>query len=318
VQVANAADVRTAVDFARDHDLQLVARGGGHSFAGYSTSDDLVVDLSGLTSVEVEGGAERARIGPGATTLPTYGALWRHRMALSGGTCPTVGLTGLTAGGGLGVLSRRHGLTCDNLIEVEVVTADGRQLRANEREHSDLYWATRGGGGGNFGIVTGLTFGLVPVDMPFTYADYQFPWSAAEGLLAAWQDWFPTSPGETWSAVALETQAPDDGAPPTAEIELVHAGPGDELGGIVAGLLGAVGAPPIQRVVNSGPFVDIEHDFYCKGLRPKECTLAGKSPAGEFPRSALYSKSDVASGPWPRAGLSLLASGWNGVSAIGP
>jgi FAD/FMN-containing dehydrogenase len=307
VQVANAEDVGTVVDFARDHDLRLIPRSGAHSFAGYSTGEGLVVDLSGLNAVEVEPGGERARLGAGATMLPTYRALWEHQMALSGGTCPTVGITGLTAGGGLGVLSRREGLTCDNLIEVEIVTADGRHLRANERDHSDLFWATRGGGGGSFGIITALSFRLVPVDVLFTHASYAFPWTVAESVLAAWQDWLPDSPRETWSAVELETQAPRGQAPPVVEVEMVHAGPPHELNGIADGLLAAVGVPPVRRLVSSGPFVDVEKDFFCKGLRPKECEMADKSPTGEFPRSALYSKSDVASGPWPRAGLSALA-----------
>ena len=250
-------------------------------------------------------GGERARLGAGCTTLDTYRGLWPHKLAISGGTCPTVGVTGLTAGGGLGVLSRRDGLTCDTLLEVEMVTADGRLVRANARDNADLYWATRGGGGGNFGVITALTFRLVPVDTTFTHVSYSFPWSAAQSVLAAWQAWLPTSPRQTWSAVELETQAPQGDPPPTAGIEVVHAGPPSELDAIAADLLGAIGAPPTQQVV-SGPFLDVEKDFYCAGLSTKECALQGETPAGQFPRSALYSKSDVASGPWPADGLSTL------------
>ena len=307
IRVADAADVRTAVDFARDHDLRLAVRSGGHSFAGYSTGDGLVLDLNRLTAVEVEPGGERARLGAGATVLPTYRGLWREKMAISGGTCPTVGVTGLTAGGGLGVLSRRHGLTCDNLIEVEIVTADGRLVRANERDDADLYWATRGGGGGSFGVITALSFGLVPVDTTFTHTEYAFPWSAAESVLAAWQEWLPASPPETWSAVELTTQAPQGDPPPSVGIELVHAGTPRELDSIAADLLDGVGVAPTETITSSGPFVDVELDFYCQGLRPKECTVAGTTPSGAVPRAALHSKSDVAAGPWPRAGLSTLA-----------
>jgi FAD/FMN-containing dehydrogenase len=306
VQVASAADVRKVVDFARERGRRLVARSGAHSFAGYSTGDCLIVDLSGLTAVEVDEDGERARLGAGSTTLPTYNSLWRHRKAISGGTCPTVGITGLTAGGGLGVLSRRHGLTCDNLLEVEIVTADGQLLRANERRHAGLYWATRGGGGGNFGVITALSFALVPVDMPFTHLEYEFPWSAAENVLAAWQDWLPTSPQATWSAVELLTQAPEPGGSPTIALEVVHAGPQEEAEAIVADLLGSTGAAPTVAAIDTGPFVDLEHDFYCKGLRRKECQLADKTPAGMFPRTALYAKTDVASSPWPREGLATL------------
>jgi FAD/FMN-containing dehydrogenase len=306
VQVADAADVSTVVHFARAHDLRLIVRSGGHSFAGYSTGDGLVVDLSALTAVAIEPGGEVARLGAGTTTLPTYRALWQRKMAISGGTCPTVGIPGLTCGGGLGVLSRRDGLTCDNLREVEIVTADGRLVRANGSENADLYWATRGGGGGNFGIITALTFGLVPVDMPFTHLEYVFPWSSAESVLAAWQDWLPGSPQKTWSAAELLTQAPAAHASPVVAIEVVHAGARAEADAVTAGLLHAIGVAPTSQTSQSGPFFNTEFDFYCKGLRPQECTVAGKTPAGKFPRAALYSKSDVASRAWPTGGLSRL------------
>jgi FAD/FMN-containing dehydrogenase len=309
-QVADSRDVRDTVDFARGHGLRVVPRNGAHSFAGYSSGDGaVVVDLSRLTGVEVDSHAERARLGAGTTVLPTYRALWPHRRAISGGTCPTVGITGLTAGGGLGFLSRRYGVTCDRLVEVEIVTADGKLLRASGNENQDLYWATRGGGGGNFGVITALTFELVPVDMPFTRAEYVFPWKAAERVLAAWQDWLPTAPRDTSGLLEVLTQAPQDGASPTIELEVVHAGSAAATRRIVADLLGAVGTPPVQSDVTQGPFVDVENDFYCKGLRPKECALAGKSPAGEFPRAALYAKSNVGRGPWPSDGLSALVDG---------
>jgi FAD/FMN-containing dehydrogenase len=308
-QVADSQDVQTVVDFARDHGLRLIARSGAHSYAGYSTGHGLVVDLSRLASVEVDSAEQRADVGAGSTLLPTYRALWPHRMAICGGTCPTVGITGLTSGGGLGVLSRRYGLTCDGLIEVEIVTADGRLRRASQRENEDLYWAVRGGGGGNFGVITALTFELVPVDTRFTHAEYVFPWRAAERVLAAWQDWLPTSPRETWSAVEVLTQAPEDGASPTIELEVVHGGPETATRRVVADLLGAIGAAPLRSDVHSGPFVDVEYDFYCKGLRPKEVALADKTPAGEIPRTAVYAKSDVARGPWAAEGLRVLVEG---------
>jgi FAD/FMN-containing dehydrogenase len=306
IQVADAADVRTVVQFARAHGRRLIVRSGAHSFAGYSTGDGLVLDLSALTAVKIDAGGELARLGAGSTTLPTYRALWQRKMAISGGTCPTVGIAGLTSGGGLGVLSRRHGLTCDSLMEVEMVTADGRLVRASGNHNADLYWATRGGGGGNFGIITALTFRLVPVDTPFTHLEYQFPWTAATDVVAAWQEWLPGSPRNTWSAVELTTQAPAAHASPAVTIEVVHAGPRRDARAAVSGLLQAVGVAPTHQVSESGPFFDTEYNFYCKGLRPKECALVQKSAMGQYPRSALYSKSDVASHAWPRDGLSRL------------
>ncbi len=308
-QVADAGDVRTAVDFARGHGLRPIARSGAHSFAGYSTGDGLVVDLSGLTAVDVDSAAGTARLGAGSTVLPTYEALWRHRLAIDAGTCPTVGIAGLACGGGLGVLSRRSGVTCDGLVEAEIVTADGRLARAAEDENADLYWAIRGGGGGNFGFITALTFDTIPVDSPFTHAHYTFPWKAAEQVLDAWQHWLPTSPREAWSAVEVLTQAPRDSSSPLIEIEVVQAGGEAATRRAVADLLGAIGTKPVEAAVHAGPFLDTEYDFYCKGLRPKECALAGKTPAGRFPRAAFYAKSDVARGPWPGDGLKTLLEG---------
>jgi FAD/FMN-containing dehydrogenase len=308
-RVADSGDIRTAVEFARDHGLRPIPRSGAHSFAGYSTGDGLVVDVSRLASVDIDANAERARLGAGTTVLPTYSALWPHRRAISGGTCPTVGITGLTAGGGLGFLSRRYGATCDRLVEVEIVTADGKLLRANERDNEDLYWATKGGGGGNFGVITALTFELVPVDTTFTHGDYVFPWKAAERLLAAWQDWLPTAPRETSCLLEVLNQAPQDGETPMVELEVVHAGTEAATRRVMADLLGAVGVPPVKADFTTGPFVDEVKELYCKGLRPKECAIAGKSPAGTFPRAALYAKSNLARGPWPREGLKVLLDG---------
>ena len=306
IRAAGADDVRTAVEFARDHGLPLVARSGGHSFAGYSTGDCLVVDLGAMIAVTVDPSGERARLGAGSTMLATYRALSPHGRAIVGGTCPTVGIAGLTAGGGLGILSRRHGLTCDTLIEAEIVTASGRIERAGESEHPDLLWATRGGGGGNFGIITELTFGLAPVDGTFTELAYELPWSAAERVLAAWQEWLPGSPPEMWTVLELETQAPGRGALPIVLLEAVYAGSREEAEAALAGLLGAAGEAPIRMSAHSGPFVDVEHDFYCKGLRAKECALAGKSAEGRVPRAAHYARSDVAARPWTSDGLSTL------------
>ena len=267
-----------------------------------------MVDLCDLTALEVDAGGELARLGAGSTTLDVYRGLWPHRKAVVGGTCPTVGITGLAAGGGLGVLSRVQ--RADLRQPDRGRDRDGRRAHpAGERGRGRRpLLGDPGGGGGTFGIVTELTLRLVPVDMPFTHAHFEFPWSAAVSVLAAWQEWLPTSPRATWTCVELETRAPGDGVEPIVVVELVHAGREDEAAAVVADLIGAVGAPPVRRDSESGPFLDVERDFYCKGLRRKEWGLAGKTPDGRFPRSALYAKSDVAAGPWPEAGLAALAA----------
>lgn len=301
VKATNAEDVGRTIAFSREHNIPLVARSGGHSFGGYCVADNaLVVDVSELAGVEVSRDGMEARLGAGATLLPIYQALWPHKRAVPGGTCPTVGITGLTAAGGLGVLGRLHGLTCDSLLEAELVTADGKVLRAADDENADLFWAVRGGGGGNFGIVVSLTFRLVPVDMPFTHATIEVSWGDAARVVAAWQEWAHDAPPELWAALMIETQAPELG--PGLLIEAVYAGDPARFDALVA----AFPAAPSSVKTSTSEFVTIPSDFYCKGLRPDECHTADLFPHGKLPHTAYYAKCDVARAPWPAAGIAEL------------
>ena len=156
-------DVQNAIRFARDNDLPLAIRGGGHNAAGLGVCDDgVVIDLGGMRDVVVDPVKRTARAGGGATWAEFDAATSAHGLATTGGAVSTTGIAGLTLGGGLGWLMRGYGLTCDNLIGAEVVTADGNVLRASERENADLFWALRGGGG-NFGVVTTFEYQLHPV-----------------------------------------------------------------------------------------------------------------------------------------------------------
>src|SRR5919112_3359672 len=155
----NTEDVENAVRWAGQEGIPVRARSGGHSYEAYSVVDGgLVIDVGGLTDVDVDMSRGEAVIGTGVRLLDCYRRLWEHRVTIPAGTCPGIGIAGLTLGGGIGFLSRQYGLTCDNLVTVEVVDADGGTLRASEEQHPDLFWALRGGGGGNFGIATSFTF----------------------------------------------------------------------------------------------------------------------------------------------------------------
>src|SRR5919201_4175539 len=156
-------DVAAVVDFARENGVDLAIRGGGHSAPGFGTCDDgVVADLSGLTKVDVDPKAKTARAQGGTTWGIFNDATYAHGLATTGGIISTTGVVGLTLGGGIGYLARGAGLSCDNVIGAEVVPADGRTVRASEKENPDLFWALRGGGG-NFGVVTTMDFQLLPV-----------------------------------------------------------------------------------------------------------------------------------------------------------
>jgi FAD/FMN-containing dehydrogenase len=160
---ASVADVVASVNFAREQGLLLAVRGGGHSFAGFSTCDDgLVLDLSPMNVVEVHSARRTARAGAGATWGIFDAATHVHGLATTGGLISSTGIAGLTLVGGIGWLQRKCGLACDNLLSVQMVTASGEVVRASAEENSDLFWALRGGGG-NFGVVTEFEFRLHPV-----------------------------------------------------------------------------------------------------------------------------------------------------------
>jgi FAD/FMN-containing dehydrogenase len=163
VRAVNAGDVIASVNFARENQLDLALRGGGHSVPGFGTCDDgVVIDFSRMRGVRVDPPSQTARAEGGATWGDFNAATHAFGLATTGGIISTTGVAGLTLGGGIGYLDRGFGLSCDNLVSADVVTADGRFLVASERENEDLFWAIRGGGG-NFGVVTSLEFQLHPV-----------------------------------------------------------------------------------------------------------------------------------------------------------
>jgi FAD/FMN-containing dehydrogenase len=179
---SSAGDVAAALRFARRAGLELTVRGGGHNFAGFAVCDDgLMLDLGALRQVAVDPAGRRAVCGGGATWGDVDAATQAHGLAVPGGFVSTTGIGGLTLGGGIGWLSRKHGLTADNLLAAEVVTADGRLLRASAEEHADLFWALRGGGG-NFGVVTSFEYRLHPVG-PQVHLGLFF-WGADQGAAA--------------------------------------------------------------------------------------------------------------------------------------
>jgi FAD/FMN-containing dehydrogenase len=188
----DARDVQNAIRWAREEGVPLCARSGGHSYEAFSTVDGgLVIDVSGLDRVVVDARRGEARVGSGVRLLDLYRRLHVHGLTLSAGTCPSVGIAGLTLGGGFGFLSRQDGLTCDNLLAVDLVNADSDVLRISNQEHPDLFWALRGGGAGNFGIATAFTFRLRAIE-DVALLRVTWPWHDLGEVLDTWQRWAPT------------------------------------------------------------------------------------------------------------------------------
>jgi len=193
VRCENAGDVMAAIDFARTNELDLAIRGGGHSVPGFGTVDDgVVIDLSGMRGVRVDPATRTARAGGGATWGDLNAATHAFGLAVTGGVVSTTGIGGLTLGGGIGYLARGLGLSCDNLISADVVTADGQFVVASEKDHEDLFWALRGGGG-NFGVVTAFEYRLAPVSMIYGGPMF-FELSDAAAVVAGFRDMIGDAP----------------------------------------------------------------------------------------------------------------------------
>jgi FAD/FMN-containing dehydrogenase len=193
----SVADVMAAVDVAREHDLELAVRGGGHNGAGLAMVDDgLVIDLSRMTGIRIDPQARTVRVEGGCTWAQVDHATHAFGLAVPSGIIATTGVGGLTLGGGHGYLSRRYGLTIDNLLEADVVLADGRLVTASQDEHPDLFWALRGGGG-NFGVVTSFLFRAHPVDTVYG-GPIIWPVDRAEEILRWYRDFIVEAPEDLY------------------------------------------------------------------------------------------------------------------------
>src|SRR5512141_1032274 len=207
VHCAGVSDIKRAVDFARAHGLMPSIKGGGHNIAGSAVCDGgLLIDLSGMRSVRVDPEAHVAHVGPGATLGDFDTEAQAFGLATPLGINSTTGVAGLTLGGGFGWLSRRHGMTIDNLLAVDVVTADGRFVRADAQENADLFWALRGGGG-NFGIVTRFEFRLHPLGPGVLSGLVVYPLSEAASALRQYRK-YARELGEETAVWAVLRKAP--------------------------------------------------------------------------------------------------------------
>ena len=212
-QCRSTEDIVMAVTATRDAGLQVAVRGGGHSVAGLCMSDGgVVVDLSSMRGAEVDVERRVASVDPGATWGDLDAATAAHGLATTGGLISTTGVAGLTLGGGIGWLQRKHGLSCDNLVSAQVVTADGGVVTASETERPDLFWGLRGGGG-NFGVVSRFAFTLHPVSTVLGGL-LLFPIDRGKEVLRAFRDWASSAPDEASMLVSIMTAPPEPFVPP--------------------------------------------------------------------------------------------------------
>ncbi len=301
--VGSASDVQTAIGFGRDHGVQLSIRSGGHCYGGWSTGNGLVIDVSKLSAVSVNG--DEVTAGSGTRLVDLYAACAPHAVAVPGGSCPTVGIAGLTMGGGLGVIDRKFGLTCDNLQSADVVLASGELVTCDASTHSDLFWALRGGGGGNFGVATGFRFSAHPIgDLAiFTLV---WDWSSAAQVAGAWQEWAPHAPDELWSnCLLIASQNTPSGEAPAARVTGVYVGSQSALEAELQPFLSAVTtARPFTNFVGSAGYLDtMLIEGGCDGDSVAECHLPSQNPAGILTRAPFAAKSDIVTKALPTAGI---------------
>jgi FAD/FMN-containing dehydrogenase len=275
------ADVQRSIRWARKYGVRIAARSGGHSYGGYSTTQGLVVDVSRLAAIRVDRAGGTAAVGAGTRLGRVYETLAQAGVTIPAGSCQTVAIAGLALGGGVGFASRRFGLTCDNVRRLTIVTADGRARTCDARQNADLFWACRGGGGGNFGIVTGFTFRVHPVGTVTTYR-LTWPWAEAAAAVAAWQRFAPDAPDGHFSVLSLGSGGGTPGIGSSGQFFGSEA----DLRELLRPLL-AAGTPTLS-------------------VRTRSYAEAMRYWGGGTGRSTFAAKSDYALRPLSRAGIDTL------------
>ena len=302
---ASVADVQHCLAFVRKFGLPIAPRAGGHSYAGYSTTTGLLLDVTRINAVNVDTTANTSVIGAGARLIDIYTILAQNNRLLPGGSCPTVGIAGLTLGGGVGVVGRKFGLTSDNLLSAEVVTADGQLLTCNPQQNADLFWALQGGGGGNFGVVTSFTFKVYPVDA-LTLFTFTWPWANASAVLNSWQHWAPQAPDELWSNCVFQVTSDKNGEP-LVVVNGVYVGQQTAFTPLLAQLTSAIGAAPATQYVWEDTILNtMLYEAGCYKKSVDACHLPTQNPQGQLTRDTFNAKSDYFTTLLPQQGINNL------------
>ncbi|MFY9931974.1 MAG: FAD-dependent oxidoreductase, partial [Streptosporangiaceae bacterium] len=301
----NPHDVATCLAFAGRFGLPVAARCGGHSYAGWSSTSGLIVDVTRMAGVNVSG--TTATVGAGTRLIDFYSGLSAHGRAVPGGSCPTVGVSGLTLGGGVGVVARAYGLTCDNVSSLQIVTADGQVRTCDGSQNSDLFWACRGGGGGNFGVVTSFTYRTHPAgDIILFFLSW--PWPAAARVIAAWQSWAPHAPDALWSNLHLA--AAPGGSVPSIQVGGTYLGSAGEAQAELERLYALAGSGPSSPFLESTSWLRaMLVEAGCASLTVNQCHLPTQVSGGQLSRASEYAKSDYFTRPLSSQGIGTLLTG---------
>jgi FAD/FMN-containing dehydrogenase len=305
VVLARSADaVAGTIRFAQRNGWRTTPRSGGHCFAGRSSLGDVVIDVSPMGTVSVSDGL--ATVGAGTRLGPLDDALTAHGRMIPAGCGPSVGIAGLALGGGLGILGRKYGLTCDQLVSARVVLADGRVLDCDEHHDEALLWALRGAGGGHFGVVTSLVFTTVPA---LASTCFHLVWSPvhAAAVIDAWQSWAPTAPDEMNASLRL-TVAGDAGSSPV--VNLLGAMLGTESGTelLLGEFAALVGADPVTEFVRSMPYGQVKR--HLSGLGSID-TASGQQ------QRTMLSKSEFFRQPLPGHAIAAVVDNLTGLCPPG-
>jgi FAD/FMN-containing dehydrogenase len=317
------ADVITCVDWSKAYHVPPVARGGGHSYAGYSTTEGLLVDIGRLNHVAVDDRSGHAVMAGAARNQNVLDATVDRQFVLPGGTCLAVGVGGLTLGGGIGYNTHWGGLTCDHLLSTRMVTAGGRVVHADREHHPDLFWACRGGAGGNFGINTEFTFQLPEIPAR-EVAFYRFDWRGADAAAAVLRafDRLLTRDTQGFNAVAMAQASPVGAGGPREAIDVFSRGQfigtQAELERYVQPLIDAAGCPT-QRTLTTLKYWDMQRMFASSEATRHsfgDVSRYSKAPLPDDTYAKIADLLAVCPSRTPESNGSMWSLGWIGGPAV--
>ncbi|MEV7394528.1 MULTISPECIES: FAD-binding protein [unclassified Streptomyces] len=296
------ADVAACVRFAQDQGVRTAVRSGGHNYGGWSTTPGLIIDVSRLNAITVNSSSS-VEIGPGAQNVNILNALAPYGLVVSEGGCPTVCAGGFLQGGGFGFLTRPTGMACDAITSADLVLADGSTVTTSATQYPDLFWAIRGGGGGNFGIVTKFTVTPHSGDQ-MAFSNLIFPYDSMADVLDGVARWLVDAPHTIGGGAYVVQPDAAPGSVPQANVFLASRGTPTELAGEAARLTALTGAPLQQQ---SGVMTYQQlmmMIFGCSNLTEAQCQRSGKTPQGTLSRPSYgVERTRLGSSPYP-------ASGW--------